>query len=428
MTQKIAELRQKAMKVHGEAQGYLEEADRDGTSPERAAELRSQFDTAMDDFDRFKAEADRLERLAETEEAAAEMRERLDRGERESRRATGAGERFDPGADGRDEYREHFRAALAAGFDLSAVEPETRAAMQARQVRAENRAATGASGPAGGYTVPSTVADFIVKALAIWGPMTDATWVMDYNTASGGAVLIPGVDDTGNPADAHTEGDAAGTGPDAVLSKTDLSAFTVTSAWLPWSFELAQDSSFAWEQILGELIGERLARRANVWLTTGTGSGQPLGLVTAAQVGLTTASSSAITSDNILEIEAEVDPAYRRGPKCGYMMHDKTRLAVRKLKNANGDYMWREGDLTKGVPPTLNGYTVRLNQDMEKIGAGKKVMTFGDHGKYVSRRVGAPLLGIAREKFFPNLGIAGVHRIDGALSDLRAVKSLQMAA
>jgi hypothetical protein len=42
--------------------------------------------------------------------------------------------------------------------------------------------------------------------------------------------------------------------------------------------------------------------------------------------------------------------------------------------------------------------------------------------------VGDPLLGVAREKFWPNIGIAGVHRIDGSPGQTKAIKTLQMAA
>lgn len=428
MAQKIKELRARAMKIHGEAQTLLTEADAEGTTAERAEELRSQFDVAMNDFDKLKRQADDLERLAAAGAAADEMREAQERQGREERRASGARETFVPEGNAADEYREHFREFLASGADLSAISTEAREALRGAKVGVENRAQVTTTGAAGGYTVPSTVATFIIKAMELHGPMMAADWVTILNTSSGAPMIIPGVDDTENEAGDHTEGDEAGEGTDAVILPTELSAYTASTDWLKWSIELAQDSVFSWESILGELIGERLARKINKRLTLGTGANQPLGLVTAAAVGVTAAAADAITADNILELEAEVDPAYRTGPKVGYMMHDKTRLAVRKLKNGNGDYMWREGDLTKGQPATLNGYQARFNQDMAQMAASAKVMTFGNHGKFFSRKVGDPLIGVAREKFFPNLAIAGVHRYDGALGDARAVKALAMPA
>ena len=71
---------------------------------------------------------------------------------------------------------------------------------------------------------------------------------------------------------------------------------------------------------------------------------------------------------------------------------------------------------------------VSFNQAMDQIGAGNKPIGFGDFSEYYTRKSGSPLIGVAREKFFPNLGIAGVHRIDGAPGQAKAIKTLQMAA
>lgn len=80
------------------------------------------------------------------------------------------------------------------------------------------------------------------------------------------------------------------------------------------------------------------------------------------------------------------------------------------------------------MTPSLNGKPVSFNQAMAKIGASAKPISFGDFSQYYVRKVGNPLIGVAREKFFPNLGIMGVHRIDGAPGQTKAIKTLQMAA
>ena len=181
-------------------------------------------------------------------------------------------------------------------------------------------------------------------------------------------------------------------------------------------------------EVLGKLIGERLGRKGNAWLTVGTGANQPLGFVTGAQVGHTTASATALTFDDIMELEHSVDPAYRSGPKVRFQMHDQTVKTLRKIKDSNGRYIWSDGDVTKGVPATLNNRPVSFNQAMAQIAASAKTIAYGDFSQYYVRKVGNPLLGVAREKFFPNLGIMGVHRIDGAIGHAKAIKTLQMAA
>ena len=63
---------------------------------------------------------------------------------------------------------------------------------------------------------------------------------------------------------------------------------------------------------------------------------------------------------------------------------------------------------------------------MASIATGNKPIVFGDFGKYYVRKVGAPIVGVMRERFWPDLGIAGLIRLDGELGDTAAVKHLLM--
>ena len=178
---------------------------------------------------------------------------------------------------------------------------------------------------------------------------------------------------------------------------------------------------------VADLLGERVGRIANTQLTTGSGSSAPNGIVTASSLGVTAASASAIAFDETIDLVHSVDPAYRTGPKVAYMFNDSTLKAVRKLKNGDGDYIWQAGNVQAGVPATLNGYRFYINQGMASIATGNKAMIFGDLGKYYVRKVGQPIIGVLRERFWPDLGIAGLIRFDGELADTAAVKHLILA-
>ena len=65
---------------------------------------------------------------------------------------------------------------------------------------------------------------------------------------------------------------------------------------------------------------------------------------------------------------------------------------------------------------------------MDSLGAAKKVMQFGDFGKYFVRKVGGIVMFVARERFAPDIGLLGLIRIDGKLGDTAAVKHLITAA
>lgn len=190
---------------------------------------------------------------------------------------------------------------------------------------------------------------------------------------------------------------------------------------------MEQDSIFNMEALLGELLGERLGRIANTQLTTGSGTGAPNGIVTASSLGVTTASATALAADELIDLIHSVDPAYRTGPKVGFMFNDSTLKVIRKLKDGDGNYLWQMGNVQQGVPGSLLGYNYHVNQAVGSIpssAAATKVALFGDFGKYFVRKVGSPVIGVLRERFWPDMGIAGLIRFDGELGDTAAVKHL----
>jgi HK97 family phage major capsid protein len=100
---------------------------------------------------------------------------------------------------------------------------------------------------------------------------------------------------------------------------------------------------------------------------------------------------------------------------------------IRKLKGGDGQYIWQMGDIRTTVPGTLLGSPYSVNQAMPASTTGLKSVLFGDFGKYYVRKVGAPVIGVMRERFWPDLGIAGLIRFDGELADTAAVKHLIQA-
>ncbi|HXH52543.1 MAG TPA: phage major capsid protein [Sphingomicrobium sp.] len=421
----LREMQEKREKLVAAARAALEEI-RSNTDEARATELEQRHDTIMSEFDQLEKDIAREERVARIEREATERREK--------QRPIGE----DGETRGQDEgeaaltYRDAFYTMLANGGDPSALTAEQRDVLRSGSVEMtpELRAQLAGSNAAGGYTVPTELADFIIKSMKAWGPMYDGDIVTDVTTSAGNPIRIPTVDDTANEADARDEADDMvddGSG-DVVFGQKALDAYVFATPFIRFSFELAQDSAFSIEPLLGGLIGERLGRRANRRCTTGTGINQPNGIVTASSHGKTAAATAAVTWDELLELEHSVDPAYRVSPKCAYMFNDNTLLDLRKLKDGEERYVWQAGNVQQGVPPTLNGRRYHINQHMDSLAAAKRIMIFGDLGKYYVRKVGAPMIGVLRERFWPDLGIAGLIRFDGELGDTAAVKHLITAA
>lgn len=423
----IKELREQQARIATNARAKFDEIT-DDTPAERAAEIEAEFDAMMVDHDKIGARADRAEKLERAEKAMTEERDRQQREDRDARR---------PGVDpaearngGDVDYRSAFHDYLRNQGQVGAMSPEARAVLEQGYARVEHRAQT-TTAAAGGYTVPTELLNQIIVSMKAFGPMYDEDVGTVISTTGGGELTMPTVDDTAVTAGAHTEGATLTDdgGKDVTFGQKVLNAYAFNTEWLRVSRELDDDSIFAMEQFIGGLLGERLGRIANAKLTTGSGSSDVHGVVTASGLGKTATATAALTWDEILDLEHSVDPAYRVGPKVGYMFNDATLLASRKLKDGDGNYLWQMGNVAGGVPNTFNGRRYWINQDMASLGAAAKVMLFGDFSKYFVRKVGSPLIGAIQDKdFWPGFGIAGYIRFDGELSDTAAVKHLITAA
>lgn len=416
----VRELREQQARIATNARAKFDEITA-ATDETRAAEIEVEFDSMMAEHDKIGAQIDRLEKLE-----AAEARANAG----DPRRPQGADTQQRSGDQGVvAEYREVFAKAICGPLeDLTA---EERTVLQ--RGRAEFRAQTTGTTTAGGFTVPTELMQQIEIAMRAHGPMYDDNICTVISTTSGNPLKLPTVDDTSSTAEKHTEGTTLTDdgGKDVTFGQKSLDAYAYDTEFLRWSWELDTDSIFSMEALLGSLLGERLGRIANGELTIGDGSGGPNGVVTASALGKTTASATAITADEVIDLVHSVDPAYRNAPKVRFMFADTTLQALRKLKDGEGNYLWQMGDITKGVPGALLGYQYSVNQAMASIPAAasaSKVMLFGDFSKYYVRKVGVPIIGVMRERFWPDLGIAGLIRFDGELAQGAAVKHMITAA
>ena len=388
------------------------------TDEARQAELEAAHDKAMGEFDRLEGLIVRETKLAEIEKRAEDLRiQRRPSGDAVEARGVDIAPAI--------EYRTVFAKAICGSLENLTAEERAVLKTGSTEFRAQSTGVT----TAGGFFIPTELAATIIRSMLAWGPMYDPGVSTEMVTSSGNPIRIPTVDDTAVTAVTHTENTAlTDTGAkDVTIGQKSLDAFAFDTQFIRWSWELDADSIFGMEALLGDLLGERLGRIANLQLTTGSGTGAPNGIVTASSLGKTAAAVAAITFDEIIDLEHSVDPAYRTSPRAAFMMNDSVLQAVRKLKDGQGNYLWQNGNVQAGVPGTINGRPFYINQAMASQATGARVMLFGDFSKYFVRKVGAPVIGVMRERFWPDLGIAGLIRFDGELSDAAAVKHLKNA-
>lgn len=419
-TSQIIELREQQARIATQARAKFDEIN-DDTPEERAKEIEREFDAMMAEHDALGARAERLERLERAERAAEEAAD--------PRRPGAPGEARGVQEDDRPDYRSAFHAYLRAGGDLGSMPDEMRGALRAGYSAVESRAQT-TTDSAGGYTVPETLAQILVQTMVMHGPMYDPGVTSEIVTTGGGKIRMPTIDDTSSVVVKHTEGATLTDdgGSDATFGQKELDAYAFNTEWLRISRELVDDSVFNMETIIGGLLGERLARRANLELTVGDGTGDPNGIVTASTKGVDAAATAAVTIDELMDLEHSVNPAYRGAPRVAFMFNDSTLAALRKLKDGDGQYIWQQGNVRDGVPATILGRRYIVNQAMPAMTTGLKPIIFGDFGKYYVRKVGSPLIAAIQDKdFWPGFGMAGYIRLDGELADTTAVKHILMA-
>lgn len=192
--------------------------------------------------------------------------------------------------------------------------------------------------------------------------------------------------------------------------------------------ELLYDSMFDIENYLFDAFGKALANAEEDAFINGDGNGKPLGILAAAggaQTGVTTASSTAITADEVINLVYSLKRPYRKNAV--FIMNDQTIAAIRKLKDGNGMYMWQPA-LTAGEPDRLLGYPVHTSQFMPTIAAGAKTIAFGDFSYYNIGDRGSRSMQELKELFAGNgmVGYVMKERVDGRLILPEAVQILKM--
>lgn len=247
------------------------------------------------------------------------------------------------------------------------------------------------TGSEGGFTVATDVASTVLDALKAYGGMRAVAEVIQ--TASGNPMQFPTSDGTAEEGEIVAENTSA-TDADVDFGTKALPVFKYSSKVVTVPFELLQDSSVDIEAFVRTRLVTRLGRITNKHFTIGAGTTQPSGIMVAATVGVTAANGSsqvtAITYDSLIDLQHSVDPAYRDGGACRWMMNDDTVRIVRKIKDGQSRPIFVPGYETGnpgGAPDRLLGDPLQVNQHVAKMAASAKSIAYGDFSYYKIRDV-----------------------------------------
>jgi len=283
----------------------------------------------------------------------------------------------------------------------------------------------------GGYTVPTEIATMVIDAVKAFGGMREVATVI--RTDSGSDWNYPASDGTTEEGEIVGQNVAA-TSQDITFTSVALSTFRYSSKKLALPIELVQDSGIDIVAYVIDRLAKRLARITNKHFTIGTGSGQPFGIVpraTAGRVG-TTGQTTSVIYDDLVDLQHAVDPGHRKGAK--FMMNDASLKVIRKLKDSQNRPIFVPGyemGPPGGIPDSLLGSPVVVNQDVAVMAANAKSIVFGDLTTYTIRDVfGADVKRFDDSAFALNgqVGFCGFQRTGGNLLDTAAVKYYQNSA
>lgn len=275
----------------------------------------------------------------------------------------------------------------------------------------------------GGYLVPVEYDDRLIESLAEENIFRNFATVIK----TGGERKINIAAST--PAAAWIEEGGALTFGDATFDQINLDAHKLHVA-VKVTEELLYDNVFQLENYILEKFAKALANAEEDAFLNGNGIGKPLGIFAetgGGQVGVTTASPTAITADEVINLIYALKRPYRKNAK--FIVNDQTLAVLRKLKDGNGAYLWQPS-LQAGEPDSLFGYPIYTSAFVPVIAAGKPVMAFGDFSYYNIGDRGPRSFQELKELYAGNgmVGFVVKERVDGKLVLPEAVQILKMKA
>lgn len=204
------------------------------------------------------------------------------------------------------------------------------------------------------------------------------------------------------------------------------------------SQRLLDDAAFDIEGWLAARIAEKFARAEADAFVNGNGIGKPRGILSHPSVangawswgsigyvatGTAGDFGASSPADAIVDLVYALGARYRAN--ASFVMNSKTAGAVRKMKDADGRFLWSDG-LAQGEPARLMGYPVLIAEDMPDIATDAMAMAFGDFGAgyTIAER---PDLRVLRDPFSakPHVLFYATKRVGGDVTDFAAIKLMK---
>ena len=412
-------------------------------SPETKAfsgDINSAFDDFMRSFEAFKSEnngridelerrsadvlsTEKVDRIGETLDAQKRLLDDLVLKARRPSLSTSAINERAP--------RSHVELEHRAAFDAYVRQGEA-----AGLKRLEAKALSAGSSADGGYLVPQDTEFEIGRRLAEVSPIRAIAGNRQVSTTvyrkpfliTGAAVGWVGE----TAARAQTDSPTL-----AELSFPTMELYAMPAATQP----LLDDSAVNIDEWLASEIDTAFAEQEGAAFVSGDGTNKPKGFLAYGTVaesswawgslgyvisGAAADFPASNPSDPLLDLVYAVKSGYRQNGS--FLMNRRTQSEIRKMKDANGNYLWQP-PAQAGGQASLMGFPLVEAEDMPDIGAGNFPIAFGDfrRGYLVVDRMGVRVL---RDPYSakPYVLFYVTKRVGGGVQDFDAIKLLKIAA
>jgi len=292
----------------------------------------------------------------------------------------------------------------------------------------EKKALSVGSDPDGGYMVTPQISNKIVETVFETSPMRQLSSV---ETISSDVLEI--IEDNDEAAAGWTASETSVVTETATptVGKKVIAAHELV-AQPKATQKLIDDSSIDIESWLSGKLTDVFVRKENTAFISGTGTGQPTGILTYAagtawgQVEqVNTGVDASITADSLIDLFFSLKEEYVA--HATFLMNRATAQQVRLLKDANGQYLWNPG-LSSSSPDTLLGLPVKQAADMPSPASGSLSIALADFKRayQIVDRTGVRIL---RDPYTekPFVKFYATKRVGGDVTNFEAIKLLNLA-
>lgn len=306
-----------------------------------------------------------------------------------------------------------------------------------RGADAEYKSISGATPSEGGFAVPRQIDAMITATLKDISPIRALAQVVQVGSAGYRKLVTTG--GTASGWVGETAGRPETGAPDfAEIAPPSGELYANPAA----SQAMLDDAAFDLEGWLAQEIAMEFAQAEGAAFVNGTGVNQPLGFLasptslagdavrpfgTLQYIGSGDAAGfDANPESRLIDLVHTMKSGHRQG--ASWVMNSSTLALVRKLKTADGAFLWQPG-LVEGQPDRLLGYPVVEAEDMPDVAAGTFPIAFGNFraGYLIAERHATQIL---RDPYTnkPFVHFYATKRVGGQVLDSAAIKLLKIEA